>query len=297
MTELALGTVQLGLPYGIHNRAGQPRREEAFAILSEAWKSGVRALDTASAYGESEAILGEHHAAHPEMNFKICTKAPAQGPLAPGPRAALESSLERLRRGRVEWFLLHRAEDLRDARVRREMLECREQGLAEKVGVSVYEPREVEEALDLFPVEAVQLPLNFLDQRALRSGLLERLRASGVEVFTRSVFLQGLFFFEPEGLPAHLSGAAELLRELRRRSHEAGSSISSLIFQWHRRLNLVDYTLVGVESLEQLQANLRDFNGEPSSGAAEDFSRWAGGLGVPDDSILIDPRRWTRPAS
>ena len=54
-----LGTVQLGLPYGIANVAGKPDREQAFAILSAAVTAGVSTLDTAHAYGTSEDVIGD----------------------------------------------------------------------------------------------------------------------------------------------------------------------------------------------------------------------------------------------
>jgi Predicted oxidoreductases (related to aryl-alcohol dehydrogenases) len=57
--RVALGTVQFGLSYGIANQSGQISRDEASAILQEAWASGIRMLDTAIVYGESEQVLGE----------------------------------------------------------------------------------------------------------------------------------------------------------------------------------------------------------------------------------------------
>ena len=55
---MALGTVQLGLPYGVANRKGQPSPEDACGIIQTAFEHGVRTFDTAQAYGESEAVLG-----------------------------------------------------------------------------------------------------------------------------------------------------------------------------------------------------------------------------------------------
>ena len=53
-----LGTVQLGLPYGIANRTGQPSYEEARAILVCAFEGDVNCLDTAAIYGTSEEVIG-----------------------------------------------------------------------------------------------------------------------------------------------------------------------------------------------------------------------------------------------
>src|SRR5207248_1409179 len=58
-SELTLGTAQLGMEYGIANRAGQPSRSLAVRIVREAIAHGVKALDTARSYGEAEDVLGE----------------------------------------------------------------------------------------------------------------------------------------------------------------------------------------------------------------------------------------------
>ena len=54
MTTLCLGTVQLGLHYGINNKVGMLTDEQAFEVLDAAYEAGFRAVDTAPAYGESE---------------------------------------------------------------------------------------------------------------------------------------------------------------------------------------------------------------------------------------------------
>ncbi len=56
--RLALGTVQLGLPYGIANLKGQPSSEESREIIKISLENGLRIFDTAQSYGESETVLG-----------------------------------------------------------------------------------------------------------------------------------------------------------------------------------------------------------------------------------------------
>ena len=56
--KLILGTVQLGLDYGITNNNGKPKLEESFEIIKYALDNNINIFDTARAYGESEYILG-----------------------------------------------------------------------------------------------------------------------------------------------------------------------------------------------------------------------------------------------
>jgi len=53
--HLALGTVQFGMPCGIANWAGEFSRDEAAALLDHARAKGLDTLETAVAYGESDA--------------------------------------------------------------------------------------------------------------------------------------------------------------------------------------------------------------------------------------------------
>ena len=72
MSRLALGTVQFGLDYGVSNQTGKVDLDEAKAILTACEKLGIRSLDTATEYGDSEKILGEIGI----PNFSITTKLP-----------------------------------------------------------------------------------------------------------------------------------------------------------------------------------------------------------------------------
>ena len=58
ISALSLGTVQLGLSYGINNADGKPSQETANAILNAALEGGINTLDTAGAYGDSEVVIG-----------------------------------------------------------------------------------------------------------------------------------------------------------------------------------------------------------------------------------------------
>ena len=60
MNKLCLGTVQLGMHYGINNAIGRmPTKDESYSILDSAFKFKIKTVDTAAAYGCAEEILGE----------------------------------------------------------------------------------------------------------------------------------------------------------------------------------------------------------------------------------------------
>ena len=88
ISELSLGTVQLGVSYGINNQSGKPDRTQAFGILDTALTNGISALDTAAAYGDSEQVIGQWLQTIPEEKRRQsvcggCFCDFAKGELAP----------------------------------------------------------------------------------------------------------------------------------------------------------------------------------------------------------------------
>lgn len=205
MSKLAIGTVQFGLDYGIANQSGQPPIAESGRILDVAKKSGIDVLDTAIAYGDSENILGRLGV----DDFKIVTKLPAVpfglDDIHSWVEEQVHASLTRLGLESVHGLLLHRSKDLLQQSGKdliATLNEVKVKGLVEKIGVSIYDPEELEQVTQLIKIDIVQGPLNLIDRRLETSGWLNKLFQEGVDVHTRSVFLQGLLLMPRDKIPA-----------------------------------------------------------------------------------------------
>jgi len=294
VSALGLGTAQLGLPYGVSNRCGQPSEEEAAAILECALAGGVETIDTAPAYGEAEALLGRLLPA--TAGVGIVTKTPplASEEVSVGDCDAVarsaERSLERLGRERLDGLLLHHGAELAlpgGKQLAARLAALREAGLVEKLGVSVYDRAELDAARERLEIDLVQLPLNAFDQRLLRDGTLAELREAGVAVHVRSAFLQGLLLMEVAELPASLAAAAGPLRRFEELRRRRGLSRIEAALGPLRDQPGVDVVLVGANSARELRecvAAMREV--APGGGLSEE-------LAVADPE-LIDPRRWAR---
>jgi aryl-alcohol dehydrogenase-like predicted oxidoreductase len=70
-----------------------------------------------------------------------------------------------------------------------------------KIGVSVYDNKQLQSILENFDIDIVQLPFNILDKRLIDSGMLSILQNRGIEVHARSVFLQGLLLMSNQDRP------------------------------------------------------------------------------------------------
>jgi aryl-alcohol dehydrogenase-like predicted oxidoreductase len=283
-SSLILGTAQFGSDYGIVNARGKVPAPEVFAILDLAREAGIGRIDTAGAYGDSEELLGHYGVA----DLRIITKVPKLHHAVDRRIAILEfarQSCQRLGCERLHGLLLHSAADLigRDGNtIHAGLLAARDAGLAEKIGVSVYEADEIEAILGSYAIDIVQLPVSVLDQRLCT--WLPRLADRGVAAHARSIFLQGLLLCPAEKLPDRLAGLGWAIEAFRERASRFGLQTIEAAIAFVRGLPHLDGIVVGSASIEEFRALLK--------AAAVRASFDAGGLAV-TDTDLIDPRRWT----
>lgn len=284
--RLALGTVQFGLPYGVANKSGQVNYDEAAAILKHAWAAGIGTMDTAIAYGQSEQRLGEigvdkwHVVTKlPEMP-ETCTK------VSDWVRQSVGNSLERLKINRLHGLLLHRSQQLLTSRgeeIYTALLELKEQGYTEKIGVSIYNPEELDDLNPYFKLDIVQAPFNILDRRLKTSGWLNRMHKAGIEVHVRSVFLQGLLLMEATQRPEKFDRWKSLWNCWDSWLEEQDLTPVQACLGFALAQPGVDRVIVGVDNLGQLQEIL--------SAAETSVPLPPTGL-MTEDLDLIIPSRW-----
>lgn len=256
MSRLALGTVQFGLSYGIANQDGQVTRLAAKAMLQLAAENGIDTLDTAIAYGESEKCLGEVGT----QGLKLVTKLPAVpdgcADVSGWVQEQVAASLARLGVSAVYGLLLHRPEQLlgTDGKALYQTLqELKETGQVQKVGASVYAPNEIEALTARYRFDLVQAPFNLVDRRLHTSGWLQRLKHEGIEIHTRSAFLQGLLLMPYEAIPSKFAPWNELWVKWHKwlSHHNASAVKASLVFPLS--FPEIDRVVVGADTVSQLE--------------------------------------------
>jgi aryl-alcohol dehydrogenase-like predicted oxidoreductase len=212
VSRLVLGTAQLGMPYGIANRTGQPDFETAVSLIKTAWDYGIREFDTAQAYGESEAVLGKAFAYLGISNYvRVITKLdPKLEPLQEQDiNRAIKRSLERLRISALYGLMLHREEwlDSLSLGLEKTLRTLVLYGAVHHIGVSLYTPVKALQALESDIMDIIQVPANILDRRFADAGVFDLAQETKKQVYIRSVFLQGLLLMKPEDLPANMAFA------------------------------------------------------------------------------------------
>ncbi len=261
--KLALGSAQFGLKYGVANTEGQVFLREAALILQTAHAQGVRMVDTAIAYGDSEVTLGEAGVTDwevvsklPEMPVSIC----GASAVSHWVDQHVMASLDRLKVSALYGLLLHRPQQLlgeQGNNLYNALLSLKEKGWVRKIGVSIYRPDELPALVANMDLDLVQAPLNILDQSLLQSGWADRLHALGVELHVRSAFLQGLLLMSDANRPAKFNAWSSVWSAWSSWLQAHGLSPLEACLRFVYQVPAVSRVVVGVDSLSHLQEILQ----------------------------------------
>ena len=292
--RLVLGTAQLGMPYGVANAGGKPDPGLAREIVATAWAGGIRHFDTAQCYGDSEAVLGDCLAAiGANQTAQVTTKLSAELDHANPARltASARQSLERLGLPRLFALLLHDEARLCawDQGFFPALAELQEAGSVEYGGVSLYSPDRLDTALALRGCGVVQVPANVLDQRFAAHGLREKTSRRGVQVFLRSVFLQGLLLLSPDRLPPGLSAARKPIERFGALCRDLGFSSRAAAMGYVRERHPQAMVLFGADTPAQVEENLADFARPLPS---EALAAMEAAFAAPLPEAIVNPSLW-----
>jgi aryl-alcohol dehydrogenase-like predicted oxidoreductase len=290
LSRIGLGTAQFGSHYGISNRHGRPSERDIADILGRVIEAGVDLLDTATAYGDAESIIGRHLPVNHQI--RIVTKVPPVRSESIEVRDgrqgldAIADSLERLRVDSVHGVLIHQAPDLAKTgwqHLVEALQEMKARGWTAHVGASVYDADQLALVESRLRPDLVQLPLNALDRRPIASGMLARLKAAGTEIHARSVFLQGLLLMIPDELPKFFDSVRQEIVDLHRRWQEQGLNALAGCLAFALQQPEIDAVIVGINRRSELD----EIIAAATAPAAVDI-----GPAPNVDQIYLDPSRW-----
>ena len=283
--HFGIGTAQLGMDYGVANTTGRPSDQEVRDLFQAGLRYNLRLLDTAPAYGDSEARIGAHRPHGKEYSVVTKTRVGA----APSEyRDHLLASLTRLRMDRVHGLLLHDPKALMAPTASAAisaLTSIRAEGLAERVGVSVYDSKQARRMLDLGGLDLIQVPFNVLDQRLLQDGTLHQLNEAGVEIHGRSVFLQGVLLMDAADLPAPLRALAPSVARFQQWCDRNDITRMEAAILAMGESDTIDICVLGVDNAAQLLEIMGVVGVQDRD--RMDWSRFAH-----DDPSLLDPSNW-----
>jgi aryl-alcohol dehydrogenase-like predicted oxidoreductase len=169
-----------------------PLDDDGAATIAAALDAGITVFDTARSYVGNEAFVA--HALR-GAGARVVTKGGMARPndawvpdgRARTIRADCEASLAALDGRPIDLYLLHAPDPRTSWRTSvRALARLVDDGLAARVGVCNVNRAQLDEALAVAPIEAVQIGLSVLDDRALRGGVLDRCAELGITLVAHS---------------------------------------------------------------------------------------------------------------
>jgi aryl-alcohol dehydrogenase-like predicted oxidoreductase len=244
--RLGLGTATFIPGYGLTS-GGRPGPE----LLDAALDAGVRYVDTAAAYADSEATLGLVADRVRALAVRVATKLHPAATTAASCREAMAASLARLRLDSADTVLLHSAsvEQVASASGADAWIRLRDAGLATRIGASTYGVEAARVAVAAPWCDAVQVEFSILNQSVV--GDLAARNSRPVEVIARSVLCKGLLTASARALPLP-DDAATTLRELDAVAADLGTDLTTLAIRFALDTPGIDVVLVGVSSRAEL---------------------------------------------
>ncbi len=254
--KIVLGTVQLGLSYGINNATGKPSDKEANEILDFAYHHGVRTLDTADAYGDSLQVIGRYTTSS-DNKFKIINKFKIDSISLTD---KVNSNLHSLNYSSLYCYMYHQFSDYKSGLASKELAKLKGGKKIEKTGISIYTTHQLEQVIDDPAIDIIQLPVNMLDLTAKKKILLKKARSKGKEIHARSIYLQGLLLKEPTTLTGNLIDLKPYLVKLNEMAASRQASLKVLALNFVILQDYIDAVVLGVETVDQLRENLQAVN-------------------------------------
>ena len=163
----------------------------------------------------------------------------------------------------------------------------KQKGLIKKFGVSVYSNEELEKVLEFKEIDLIQLPFNILDNNNLRGKIIQKAKNNGVEVHTRSTFLQGLFFKDTNELKNSLKPLKKSLNFMKDISKNNNVAIQNLALGYVYSQKNIDNVLIGVDTLEQLEININSIEKKISNLEIKEIEK----IKI-EDINLLNPSNW-----
>lgn len=221
MNILGIGTAQFGIKYGLNSEKKISLSEIKKIIEYTDNQKSFEYLDTAPAYGNSESIIG--NVLKKNHSFKIITKSDfikedvINTKVIEKFKKNFFFSLKKLKQKRIYSVLIHNSADLfkkNSELLYGELKKLKKENLVQKIGVSVYNKKEIDMVLSYYDFDIFQVPCNILDQRLIHNNTLEKLFSKKIEMHARSVFLQGLLLMKKNKLPIYFKEINKKIKKL-----------------------------------------------------------------------------------
>lgn len=270
--RIGLGTVEIGLPYGV-GLPNPPPDNECIELLRFALDQGITYFDTAAGYGRSEELLGKAFGkigdARPIIATKVSMQPSRKKPHLVGKNLikhinnSIDESLRRLQTPSLDLVQVYvdqttfTSGSAPDSLIT-EMDKLITSGKVRWWGATSYGAKDALSVIQQgIPFRTLQVAYNLLD-RTLEDSILPKCRQNDIGIVIRSVFLQGILSHRMESYPKRLEVLKRTARQAQEICEEHGIALPEAALRFAifgpAKANII---LVGTFSKKELTDNIR----------------------------------------
>jgi aryl-alcohol dehydrogenase-like predicted oxidoreductase len=298
VSPIGLGTVEIGLPYGIGTTT-LPSDKEAERILKTALELGITYFDTARGYGVAEERLGKFgiskHGA--VIVGTKCAQFLERGEDPRGPeleqriRNDIEASLKNLRTDALQLVQLHGGskEQIERGELIEIMQKLKEEGKVQNVGIATRGEEAPLAAIASGFFATIQTAYSILDQR-IAKAVLSKAQENNIGIINRSVLLKGALTPAVWQLPPALDQLKENSAKAAATAENMHIDLATLAFRFVMSHEAITCALVGTTTPAHLRTALAAAQAGPLS---EKTLAQLRALAI-NDPALIDPAQWPK---
>lgn len=289
MKRLILGTANFCDSYGIMNK--KMCQSEIIKILKYCLKNNINSFDTAPAYGQHVGLVGNFLK---KKKINLISKTPMifdENKIDELIGQSIKKTLNCFTIESIETLLIHNVKNFTKMKPEisvKTLINLKNEGKVKKIGVSIYDAKEFEIVCDFFIPDVVQLPINILDQRVIKNGLLEKIKKKDCEVHARSIFLQGLLLSDYSKIPKKLSALKQSLLLIDEICERNSLKRLKLFLEFIFSIKEIDAVVFGVESknnLVEIYNEITNFKQSNNKIKYDIFSI--------NNSKILDARNWS----
>ena len=284
--KIALGTANFGQKYGL-TRKNINSNKEIEKILKFSNKSIIKLIDTSDNYGSSETLLGNNNL----KSFKIITKLKISVNEKKSDNLEnivfkkIEDSLSKLNIKKLYAILLHNSDDLKgdkEHKLIKVLKKLKKKNLVSKIGVSIYDPKELDFIWPFWKPDIVQCPFNIVDKRIYESGWLNKLKRNKIKIHVRSIFLQGLLLKDKKSIPKKFKNCENIFKKLGNYCKNKNISKMQACINFIKSFKKISYVIIGFKNIDQIKKAIKYFNKNQKKYPSL----------ICNDAKLINPRLW-----
>ena len=271
--KIGIGTANFNIKYGPSNK--QIEKVEFKQIKKLTKKNEL--VDTADGYNNYEIIKKLKN-----KNLKIVTKIKIPNScnnLEKFIFNKVENILKILDVKNIYGILIHNIKDVNKHNEYLQVLnKIKHKKLVKKIGLSIYKPQELKIIKNWKP-DIVQFPYNVFDQR-FTTRTLSNLKKRGIELHSRSCFLQGLLIGKNNSVSNKFKIKFNKWEQWCKKNN---LSRNVACINFIRNQKLIDYLILGFENSRELKDNISILK-KKSIKVTSKFKS--------NNLKIIDPRQW-----